>query len=141
MLATFLVGSQTTVLGDDRNFAGDGTFVFRWENWSATGLLHKEPMYGAAAPFKQGEGNVDRVLGFKIGRSLDSVAAVAAFLKTIDALVLAQGTLVLQPDATVAGVITYAGAILKSARLVAGADESAGKRICISYDFECLTIA
>jgi hypothetical protein len=140
MLCTFLVASTTTVLGDDRNFATGGVFAFRWENWSVDGLLHKEPLYGAAAPFKAGAGNLDRVIGFRIGTSLASVAAVAAFLKTVDARVLSQGTLVLQPDATALGVMTYALAILKSAKLVASADESTGMRVTISYSFECLTV-
>jgi hypothetical protein len=141
MLCTFLVGTTTTVLGDDTNIALGGRGTFQWENWSVDGLLHKEPLYQSAAPFKQPEGNIDRVLGFRIGRTLATVAAVAAFLKTVDALVLQQGTLTLQPDATAAGATTYANAILKSARLVPGADASTGKRVTIAYTFECQTIA
>lgn len=141
MLATFLVGNTTTVLGDDTNFAAGGRFAFRWESFSVEGVLNKQNVYQGATPFKAPDGNIDRLIGFRIGRSLGTIAAVAAFLKSIDALVLQQGSLTLQPDAAHAGTMAYANAILRGASLVPGGDDSAGMRVTISYKFECLTLA
>ena len=141
MLAKFLVTAPAIVLGDDTNFAGAGKWAFRFEDWSVSGQLNKQILFNSPAPFKAPDGNVDRLLGFRIGRSLASIAAVSAFLKSVDALVLSQGTLTLQPDAAVNSVMTYANAILKSASLVTGSEDSAGLRVTISYKFECLTLA
>lgn len=142
MLATFLVAATTTILGDDTNFAGAGKWSFNWEDWSVAGLVQKENLAPApgAAPFKAPLGNIDRTLGFRIGKSLATIAAVSAFLKSVDALVLAQGTLTLQPDAAHASTMVYAGAILKSAALVSGGDTTRGVFVTVSYKFECLTL-
>ena len=144
MLATFLVGSANTVLGDDTNFVGAGKWSFNWEEWSAEGALQKEQTaaaLGGGLIYKATLGNVDRMLGFRIGRSLGTVGAQAAFLKSVDALVLATGSLVLQPDAVAAPVMTYTNAILKRTALVAGGETTRGMFVTISYKFECQTIS
>ncbi|MGA3268779.1 MAG: hypothetical protein ABSE16_18410 [Verrucomicrobiota bacterium] len=140
MLATFLVGSATTVLGDDTGYAGDGRFAFQWESWAVDSQVQITPAYQSPAPVKLAQGNADRKLAFRVGQSLGTLAAICAFLKSIDALVNATGTLTLQPDATKANTLTYANAVLKSATLVANAANSAGMRVGISYKFEALTV-
>jgi hypothetical protein len=144
MLATFLVGTVNTVLGDDTNFAGGGRAGFHWEDWGVAGLLQKDPTaaaLGGGALYKAPLGNVDRAVGFRIVRQLASIAAQTAFLKTVDALVLQTGRLVLQPDSSNAAVLTYANAILQSAKIVAGPEATTGKIITMSYKFECSTLA
>jgi len=143
MLATFLVGSANTVLGDDANFVGAGRWTFGWEDWSVAGSMQKEATaaaLGGGAIYKAALFNVDRGLGFRIGRSLGSLAAISAFLKSVDNLVMSQGTLTLQPDANVSATMIYANAILASAKLLSSGDGSRGMFVSISYKFECQTV-
>jgi len=144
MLATFTANGVATILGDDANFAGNGRWTFGWEDWSVTGSIQKEPTaaaLGGGALYKSVLYNVDRGVGFRIGRSLGTLAAIAAFLKSVDALVMSSGTLVLQPDASSPGTMTYATAILASAKLLSSGDSSRGMFVTISYKFECSTVA
>ncbi len=140
MLATFMVGSVTTVLGDDAGSALDGRFAFQFEAWGVDSQVQISPAYQSAAPVKLAQGNADRKLAFRVGQSLGTLAAICAFLKSVDALVNSTGTLTLQPDAQQANMMNYANAVLKSATLVANASDSAGMRVGISYKFEALTV-
>lgn len=144
MLATFQVGNVTTTLGDDANLAALGKLSFTWEEWSAAAGLQKEPTaaaLGGGSVYKGVLGNVDRMLGFRIARTLDSLAAQVTFLKTLDGLVGSTGKLVLQPDGKNAAALTYPNAILIAARLVPGGETTRGKFITISYKFECQTLS
>lgn len=141
MLATFLVGNVTTVIGDDTNFTNNGKFAFRWESWSVQGLLLKEPGFQSPVMIKQPQGNIDRTLGFRIGRSLATIAAVSDFFKTVDSLVMQTGTLVLQPDASKVNSTVYENCTLVAASFVPGGEDSAGTRVTMSYRFEPIGIA
>ncbi len=140
MLAVFSVSGSPIVLGDDTNFDAGGRLAFRWEEWGAQIAMQKTQAYGAAVPVKLAQGNLDRTLGFRIGQSLGTLAAVSAFLKSVDSQVGSAGTLTLQPDAANMATMVYANCILLSAKLVTGAEDSAGMRVTISYKFEPTTL-
>jgi hypothetical protein len=148
MLATFLVGSTTTILCDVTNIAGGGRIGFNWEEWGVSASVTTTPLFDAVVPSKRAFGNLDRKVGFRGPRSFlaaggDYAAALAAlddWLKQLDALCGQTGTLILQRDSRYATTLQYDSCILRSVTLLTSAEETTGVRVAVSYKFEPTTL-